>query len=52
MIIVANQLAQLNRSEWSDFEWYWLQQLQDRPTRYVYQSMDHLRFEWDLRALS
>ncbi|WP_339300933.1 protein-glutamine gamma-glutamyltransferase [Paenibacillus sp. FSL R5-0623] len=50
MIIVANQLAQLNRSEWSDFEWYWLQQLQDRPTRYVYQSMDHLRFEWDLRG--
>ncbi|WP_339243037.1 protein-glutamine gamma-glutamyltransferase [Paenibacillus sp. FSL R5-0517] len=50
MIIVANQPALLNRSEWSDFEWYWLQQLQDRPTRYVYQSMDHLRFEWDLRG--
>ncbi|WFR61608.1 protein-glutamine gamma-glutamyltransferase [Paenibacillus amylolyticus] len=49
MIIVANQPALLNRSEWSDFEWYWLQQLQNRPTRYVYQSMDHLRFEWDLR---
>lgn len=50
MIIVANQPVQLNRSEWSDFEWYWLQQLQNRPTRYVYQSMDHLRFEWDLRG--
>ncbi|MCP1183865.1 protein-glutamine gamma-glutamyltransferase [Paenibacillus sp. 1781tsa1] len=50
MIIVANQPAQLNRSEWSDFEWYWLQQLQNRPTRYVYQSMDHLRFEWELRG--
>ncbi|MCW3791926.1 protein-glutamine gamma-glutamyltransferase [Paenibacillus sp. LS1] len=50
MIIVANQPVELNRSEWSDFEWYWLQQLQNRPTRYVYQSMDHLRFEWDLRG--
>lgn len=50
MIIVANQPVQLNRSEWSAFEWYWLQQLQNRPTRYVYQSMDHLRFEWDLRG--
>lgn len=50
MIIVANQPVELNRAEWSDFEWYWLQQLQNRPTRYVYQSMDHLRFEWDLRG--
>lgn len=50
MIIVANQPALLNRSEWSDFEWYWLQQLQNRPSRYVYQSPDHLRFEWDLRG--
>lgn len=49
MIIVANQPVQLSPSDWSTFEWYWLQQLQNRPARYVYQSMDHLHFEWNLR---
>lgn len=49
MIIVANQPVQLSPSEWSAFAWQWLQQLQNRPERYVYQSMEHLHFEWDLR---
>lgn len=49
MIIVANQPIQLSPSEWSAFEWYWLQRLQNRPIRYVYQSMEHLHFEWSLR---
>lgn len=49
MIIVANQPIELVRSDWSDFAWHWLQQLQNSPTVYTYQSMDHLHFEWNLR---
>ncbi|MFC9708273.1 protein-glutamine gamma-glutamyltransferase [Paenibacillus sp. NPDC056933] len=49
MIIVANQPIELVSSDWSAFEWHWLQQLQPGPTVYTYQSMDHLHFEWDLR---
>ncbi|MBR2564787.1 MAG: protein-glutamine gamma-glutamyltransferase [Paenibacillus sp.] len=49
MIIVANQPIRLSPSEWSPFEWYWLQQLQMRNTPYVYQSLEHLHFEWNLR---
>ncbi|MEC0127413.1 protein-glutamine gamma-glutamyltransferase [Paenibacillus pabuli] len=49
MIIVANQPIELVRSDWSAFEWHWLQQLQNGSTVYTYQSMDHLHFEWALR---
>lgn len=49
MIIVANQPVNLVRSDWSAFDWHWLQQLQNSSTIYTYQSMDHLHFEWTLR---
>ncbi|KAF4325680.1 hypothetical protein G195_000715 [Phytophthora kernoviae 00238/432] len=49
MIIVANQPIELVGSDWSPFAWHWLQQLQNSPTVYTYQSMDHLHFEWTLR---
>ncbi|WP_153978151.1 protein-glutamine gamma-glutamyltransferase [Paenibacillus xylanilyticus] len=50
MIIVANQPLDLVPSQWSAFEWHWLQLLQNRPTLYSYQTLDHLQFEWKLRA--
>jgi len=50
MILVANRPIQLDRQEWTDFQWHWLQKLQDSPNVYAYQSMEHLHFEWDLRS--